>query len=118
MPGMGPTWLFNEPMQPTYYRVEMRELQYNVVVLRERVEWLVAAVQDIMKSLEARSLDESGPDNYDMDPEQIRQLILKNYKLGESFYPSDIADKHGLDYDAVLEAIDLLRKERRIKDEA
>ena len=52
-----------------------------------------------------------------MTAEQVRKLILDNYELGESFYPSDIADKHGLDYDTVLEAIEMLRKERRIKDE-
>ena len=118
MPGMGPARLFNEPMQPTYYRAYMRELQHNVAGLRGRVDWLVAAVRDIKRSLEAKSLDECGPDNYDMDAEQVRQLILENYELGECFYPSDIADKYGLEYGAVLEAIDLLREERRIKDEA
>lgn len=81
------------------------------------MDWLVGAVREIKKSLETRNADESDPDNYDMPVEQVRELILENYKLGESFYPSDIADKHGLDYDTVLEAIDILRKERRIKDE-
>lgn len=118
MPGMGPARLFNEPTQPTHCRAETRKLRYNVAGLRERVDWLVAAVRDIKWSLEARSLDECGPDNYDMDAEQVRRLILENYELGECFYPSDIADKYGLNYGAVLEAIDMLRKERRIKDEA
>ncbi len=74
--------------------------------------------QNIENLLKNMAANEGGPDNYDMTAKQIKDLILDNYELGKPVYPSDIADDHGLDYDAVLEAIDMLRKEHRIKDEA
>lgn len=82
--------------------------------LSEKVDWLVGAVHNMSK-LETTGGDESGPDNYDMTAEQVRDLILENYKLGVPFYPSDVADDHGLDYDTVVQAMDMLRKEGRLK---
>ena len=68
------------------------------------------------KMLEAP--DESGPDNYDMTAEQVRDLIVEKYEVGKPVYPSDVADDHNLDYDTVLEAVELLRKEGQIDDGA
>ena len=50
----------------------------------------------------------------DMTRDQIRELILEEVGVGESFHPSDIAVKHGLDFDTVLEVVDRLRSEGRM----
>lgn len=103
------------PMRPTQQDTEERKPDF--IRLCEQVDWLVGAIYKLQKDVEAMRPDESGPDNYDMTAEQVRDLILANYKLGVPFYPSDVADDHGLDYDTVVQAMNMLRKEGRMKDE-
>ena len=110
------------PMTPPLTRAvrrhkETQEPPEYIRMLLERIARLEATVRDIKKLLEANTVADDGPDNYDMTAEQIRDLIVANYRLGIPVYPSDIADEHGLDYDATLAAIGMLRKEGRIKDE-
>ena len=80
------------------------------------LEMVKTIVKEIQEALKAGDFAEEGPDNYDKTPEQVRDLIIANYKLGVPFYPSDVADDHGLDYDTVVQAMDILRKEGRLKD--
>ena len=60
--------------------------------------------------------EEITDDNYNMTLSQIQDLILKTVDRDKPFYPSDVAMEHGLDFDKVDEAIDMLRKEGRIID--
>lgn len=102
----------------------MQKLQTDIKQLNEQIDWLMRAVHDmkkmegtindIKKILEAMQEDENVPDNYDMTAEQIKNLILEKYDLSKPTYPSDVAEAHGLDYDEVLKAVDLLRKECRV----
>ena len=102
----------------------VQKLQTDVKQLNEQIDWLMCAVHDMMKMegtindikkiLEAMQEDENVPDNYDMTAERIRDLILEKYDLSKPTYPSDVAEEHGLDYDEVLKAVDLLRKEGRV----
>lgn len=57
-----------------------------------------------------------GPDNYDMPPDEIRELVLKECVRGEQFYPGDLATKHGLDYERLLSVLDGMRQDGLIKD--
>lgn len=52
--------------------------------------------------------------NYDMPVGEVKDIILRECPKGELFYPSDIAEKHGINYDTVDEAIEMLDREGRI----
>lgn len=60
------------------------------------------------------SVGDEAPDNYDMTPRQIKAMILEKIGVGEPFYPSDLAIEQGLDFDAVIKAVEMLREEGRI----
>ena len=100
---------------------------------------MTQAIHDIQKSLESvgqdvevikndvhnllhKPVDENG-DEYeksqeiiDMPVDKIKELILSTVGIDNLFYPSDIAMDHNLDYDAVMEAVDMLRREGRITE--
>ena len=97
---------------------EMRELKKDVMILMEKVDWLIESNRAIQKVVVTDTDDEQIPDNFDMTQDQIKELILREVSVGESFYPSDIAVKHGLDFDAVLEVVDRLRSEGRMETSA
>lgn len=54
-------------------------------------------------------------ENYDMPVNEVKDIILKECS-GGTFYPSDISEKHGVDYDTVAEAVEQLRKEGRVAE--
>lgn len=56
------------------------------------------------------------PDNFDMPVNKIKEILVKECIPGNSFYPSDIAFKHGLDYQATLDAVEILRKEGKLEE--
>ena len=85
-------------------------LTRDVAGMKEVNHKVLEAIQEVLEVVKA---DKNSPDNYDMSPEQIKDLILAKYDLSKLTYPSDIAFDHGLDYDAVLKAVELLRKEGR-----
>ena len=77
-------------------------------IIREDVEWIKQAVRIIIDNLDD---GEDAPNNRDMTPNEIKELILAEVGLDKPFYPSDLAEEYGLDLDAVDEAVDMLRKE-------
>lgn len=52
----------------------------------------------------------------EMPIDDIKKLILDRLDGDKPLYPSDIAMDHNLDYDAVLEAVDMLRREGHIEE--
>ena len=52
----------------------------------------------------------------DLTKEQIKSLILQEIAIGQVFYPSDIADKFGLDLVVVMDVISELEKEGKLKN--
>ena len=95
----------------------VRKMQSQVQILMEDMEWVKEGIRHIIQTLEDSSIEEELPDSYDMTPDQIKDLMLEKVQVGEPFYASDIAGKYGLDYDAVVAAIDKLRTEGRINDD-
>lgn len=95
------------------YLKHMQEQKANLTAMQKQIDSVASAVQDIKAALDVPN--NNGPDNYSMSPEQAKALIVANYPLGVPVYPSDIAIDNGLEYKTVLAAIDLLRKEGRIK---
>lgn len=88
------------------------DLREQVQILREDVEWIREAIRTIIQRLDDETLD--APDNHDMTPNEIKDLILAEVGLDKPFYPSDLAEEYGLDLDAVYEAVDILRKDGRV----
>lgn len=68
----------------------------------------------MMQKIDDATTEEISDETYNMTPDEIRNLMVEKVELDKSFYPSDIAIEYGLDYDKVLKAIDILRKEGRI----
>ena len=70
----------------------------------------------MMQKIDDATTEEVSDETYNMTPDEIRNLMVEKVELDKSFYPSDIAMEYGLDYDRVLKAIEILRKEGRIID--
>ena len=90
------------------------ELRGQMRVLVEDMEWVKENMRVILQKLDEGTAEEASPDNYDMTASQIRDLILEKMDPDKPFYPSDLAMEYGLDFDVVLEAVDILREEGRI----
>lgn len=82
--------------------------------LREDVAQLRDLIHDVVVQNQDPSVDSDVPDNYDMTLEQVKETILEKVGLHRPFYPSDLSMKYGLDFDVVLEAVEILRQEGRI----
>ena len=78
------------------------ELQFNGVAVS-------SAMYEFIKGIKKRHGIVDPPDNTSLSPREIAKLILKECEHGKSYYPSELADKHGLDYEKTLKAIDILR---------
>lgn len=104
-----------------YDNVELKKnimtLYYDNVELKKNNKMLQDEIKIVRELLESRLDIQDGPDNYDMAPDQIKELILEQVQVGEPFYASDIASKYGLDYDAVVTAIEQLRAKGKINDD-
>ena len=95
-------------------RIQM-SLHYDMADMREDIGKLLDKMDTLSESLESNLDVHDKPDNHGMKAEEIKNLILKEYDLSKPTYPSDVADKHGLDYDEVLAAVELLRKEGQVE---
>ena len=102
--------------QVTQLAKNVQELKENMRSMKEDMHWLVKSNRTILETIVPVGETELNPDISDMPPSQIKDLILKEVTIGEPFYPSDIAMKHNLDFDLVLEVIDELRNEGRIRN--
>lgn len=120
--------MFLKPAAPTTPASRTRvalDLETEVVQINrrlERLERMEATINEIKTSINeykavlgARGFGEDTPDHSDMKADEIKDLILRKYDLSKLTYPSDIAFDHGLDYDEVLAAVELLRKEGRVQ---
>ena len=52
----------------------------------------------MVEEQERKQMIEFDPDNnLDLNKEQMKEILLKEIKIGQTFYPSDIAHDRGLD---------------------
>ena len=90
----------------------MIDLQSTVDGMRKDM----AIVKHDMRHILNKLGDEEPIDIREIPIDEIKKLILAERGDGKPFYPSDVAFEHHLDYDAVLEAMDVLRKEGLITE--
>ena len=59
-----------------------------------------------------------GPDNQHLTAEQVKPLIMEHCRQSpsKSFYPSDISEQYGLDFEAVHTAVECLKREGKLKE--
>ena len=82
-----------------------------VAMMRADIRSLVDKVDNL-----TRDTDFEEYDVREMPKDEIKKLILEEMGGGNPFYPSDVAQDHNLHYDAVMEAVEELRKEGRITE--
>lgn len=52
--------------------------------------------------------------NFNLDKASVRKIILKETSVGQIFYPSDIADKHNLDLETVMDVMSELKENGQV----
>lgn len=62
------------------------------------------------------NIQENDSDNLELNNEQIKKIILNDIKIGQVFYPSDIAIKNNMDLAKVVEVIEELKKENKLTE--
>ncbi len=55
-------------------------------------------------------------DNFDLDKESVKKIILKEVRIGQVFYPSDIANEYNLDLETVMDVISELKESKQITE--
>ena len=65
-----------------------------------------------------QELEEDRWGNFDLDMEDVKGLILDEIGIGETFYPSDLANKHNLDLRTVMEVMSELAENGQISEKA
>ena len=102
---------------------QMEILTKAVYSTKEYMEDIIQILNKIQENqrvmtqkIDDATTEEIPDETYNMTSDKIRDLMIEKVELDKPFYPSDIATEHGLDYDRVLETIEMLRKEGRIID--
>ena len=65
-----------------------------------------------------QELEEDRRGNFDLDREDVKELILDEIGIGEAFYPSDLANKHNLDLRTVMEVMSELAENGQISEKS
>ena len=58
--------------------------------------------------------ENAGENNFDLDKESVKKIILKEISVGQIFYPSDIANEHNLDLETVMDVMSELKINKQI----
>ena len=55
-------------------------------------------------------------DNFDLDKESVKKIILKEISTGQVFHPSDIANEYDLDLKMVMDVMSELKENEQITE--
>jgi hypothetical protein len=58
--------------------------------------------------------ENTSEDNFDLDKESVKKIILKEISIGQIFYPSDISDEYNLDLKMVMDVMSELKENKQI----
>ena len=102
-------------------REQMESMRGDIYQNKKIMQSVIKALNEIkrnqhimMQKIDDVTTEKISDETYNMTPDEIRDLMVEKIELDKPFYPSDIASEYGLDYDMVVKAIDMLRKEGRI----
>jgi hypothetical protein len=72
-------------------------------------------IQRMMESYGLVQMQENtSEDNFDLDKESVKKIILKEISIGQIFYPSDISDEYNLDLKMVMDVMSELKENKQI----
>lgn len=102
--------LFNKYIEDNLPAIELR--------IAKRLEERIIALENKVNSYFPAPSDDHSFEEYDENKtitvEEIQEYILNNIKVGQVFYPSDIADKLGTDLMTVMNVVKKLKEQDRI----
>lgn len=114
---------FDNPIAVNFQNVGQKVIEgyeETIFQLKSEVEELRALLSNHILSIKGENqpivsenqhlVSDSNP----LTQEQIRNYILESVKIGQVFYPSDIADKLGIDIVSTMEVINDLKKEGKL----
>ena len=58
--------------------------------------------------------ENTNENNFDLDKESVKKIILKEISVGQIFYPSDIANEYNLDLKMVIDVMSELKESKQI----
>lgn len=104
--------LVRHMIQTTY------KLQNAVQNMQQDIKAIKNDMRDLLRKLDGKEWEGYGePEEIvEMSVDEIQKLILDTVGRDKLFYPSDIALEYNLDYNAVLEAVRMLRRKRSITE--
>ena len=110
-----------------YIKKRYQNPNANLDDIKDRGIELCALMEKVLKDneqtrqmLESYDLDQmqeiTGEDNFDLDKESVKKLILKELSIGQVFYPGDIANEYNLDLKTVMDVMSELRASKHIAE--
>ena len=96
--------------------IAIRDLRNLAIRMGKDVEIMKGDMRNILRKLDDMEGSWEPQETEEMSVDEIKKLILDEVGVDKPFYPSDVALKHNLDYDAVLEAVEALRRDGRIRE--
>lgn len=94
------------------------KFQYLGVELCDLLERVLKNDDKTQHMIENYGLDQiqanNGEDNFDLDKENVKRIILKEISVGQIFYPSDIANEYNLDLKMVIDVMSELKESKQI----
>ena len=55
-------------------------------------------------------------DNFDLDRESVKKIVLKEISIGQAVHPSDIANEYDLDLKMVMDVMSELKESEQITE--
>ena len=60
--------------------------------------------------------EDNSDNNFDLDQESVKKIILEEITIGQVFYPDDVAAKHNLDLRTVMSVISDLKENGKMAE--
>ena len=97
---------------------DINSLTYLTSELCELMERMLTENKTLWDIVKIHGLDETqaskDEDNFDLDKESVKKIILKEISIGQVFYPSDIANEYNLDLKMVMDVMSELKENKQI----
>ncbi len=93
-------------------------IQHLTIELCDLIERILKNQNEMQQQLEDNGFDKNQSnndvDNFNLDKESVKKIILKEISVGQIFYPSDIANEYSLDLRMVMTIMDELKESKQI----
>ena len=98
----------------------MNSLTYLTSELCELMERMLTENKTLWDMVRIHGLDETqaskDEDNFDLDKESVKKIILKEISIGQAVHPSDISNEYDLDLKMVMDVMSELKESEQITE--